>query len=270
MNDNTTKDVVLFDRSENIGIITLNRPEVLNAIDFAVGNRIIEILSEIHRSQWTRALVITGAGRAFSSGGDITAMKQAVIDGRPALFMHQLIHMLNLIVTDLREIKLPVVAAIPGITSGGGLDLALACDFRIASEQAKFKAAYTGIGLVPAGGGSHLLPSIIGPAKALEFFLMNDIVVAADALRIGLINAMVPHNKLLHYSLDLAKKLASGATMAYGYTKFLLNEFIGGSTLEQHLAKEATLQAEIMVQSTDFKEGIRSFLEHRKPNFKGK
>ena len=183
--------------------------------------------------------------------------------------MHQLIRMLNEIIAELRNIKIPVIAAIPGITSGGGMDLALACDFRIGSENAKFKAAYTGIGLVPAGGGSYLLSSIIGPAKALEFFLLNDTISAPESLKLGILNIIVALDQLLEHSLAFAHKLAAGATVAYGNTKILLNEFISGTTLEKHLADESQLQSQTMINTEDFKEGIRAFLEHRPPSFKG-
>lgn len=266
-------DVVLFERKGKngiVGVLTLNRPEVLNAIDFRVGDLILEKLVEVRRDDTIRALVITGNGRAFSSGGDVGAMKQSCNEGKPAIFMHNLIHMLNQIVSELRDIRKPIIASIPGVTSGGGLDLALACDIRICSNYGKFKAAYTGIGLIPAGGGSFLLSSVIGPAQALEFFLMNDMISADEALRLGLVNKIVPSENLMDYVMNLAEELASGATKAYGNTKYLLNEFIGGKGIEHHLTKEATIQADILVETDDFKEGIRAFLEHRKPQFRGK
>ena len=263
-------DIVLFDTIDDIAIITLNRPEVLNAIDFKVGNKLLDLLAHITADETIRSLIITGKGRSFSSGGDIGAMKQASDTGIPSIFMQRLIHMLNQIISELRSMKIPVIAAIPGITSGGGLDLALACDFRIASEKAKFKAAYTGIGLVPAGGGSYLLPSIIGPTKALEFFLLNDAMSVEHAFKLKLVNKIVPAEELMSFSLHLAETLADGATTSYGYTKRLLNDFISGTGLEHQIATESSLQAEIMIKTDDFKEGIRAFLEKRTPKFSGK
>ncbi|MHA1989829.1 MAG: enoyl-CoA hydratase/isomerase family protein [Candidatus Hodarchaeales archaeon] len=264
------RNPVLYEKIRNIGLVTLNRPEVLNAIDFNLGNRLLEVLTTVKSNSSVRSLIITGSGRAFSSGGDIGAMKQSIGAGNPGIFMHKLIQMLNQIVKELRNIKIPVIAAIPGVTSGGGLDVALSCDFRIGSDKLKLKAAYTGIGLVPAGGGSYLLPSIIGPAKALEFFLMNDFMYAKEALKLGLVNKIVSHDQLMKTAFELADILALGATTAYGYTKLLLNEFIAGSGMEHHLAHESTLQGEIMVKTTDFVEGIRAFLEQRPPKFQGK
>ena len=264
-----SSDYVIFSQDKEVAIFTLNRPAVLNALDFNVCNELIRLLGQIHHDKNIRALLITGAGRAFSSGGDINSMKESVRHGTPALFMHQLIRVLNEIVAELRYMKIPVIAAIPGITSGGGLDLALACDFRIGSENARFKSAYTGIGLVPAGGGSYLLSSIIGPAKALEFFLLNDTISAPEALKLGILNKIVTHDQLLEQALALAHKLAAGATVAYGNTKVLLNEFISGTTLEKQLADESRLQGQTMINTEDFKEGIRAFLEHRLPHFKG-
>jgi 2-(1,2-epoxy-1,2-dihydrophenyl)acetyl-CoA isomerase len=264
------EDPVLFEKTHDIAIVTLNRPDVLNAIDFNLGNKLIEVLSKISTDKSIRSLIITGVGRAFSSGGDINAMKHASDAGVPSLFMQRLIQMLNEIISMIRSMKIPVIAAIPGITSGGGLDLALSCDFRIASDRAKFKAAYTGIGLVPAGGGSYLLSSIIGPAKALEFFLLNDTMFVEEAFKIKLVNKIVPADQLMVFSLELANTLADGATTAYGYTKRLLNEFISGSGLEHQLAREGALQSEIMIKTTDFYEGIRAFLEKRAPKFSGK
>lgn len=264
------EEPVLFEHVGEVAIITLNRPEVLNAIDFNVGNSLITLLSKILAGNTFRSVIITGKGRAFSSGGDINAMKHASDAGVPSIFMQRLIQMLNEIISCIRSLKIPVIAAIPGITSGGGLDLALACDFRIASDKAKFKAAYTGIGLVPAGGGSYLLSSIIGPAKAMEFFLLNDTMSVEEALKVKLVNKIVPGSELMQFSIDLAHTLANGATTAYGYTKRLLNDFIAGSGLEHQLAVEATLQSEIMIKTRDFYEGVRAFLEKREPLFSGK
>lgn len=263
-------DVVVFEKQNDIAILTLNRPEVLNAIDFRVGNKLLDLLSYITGDSSIRSVIITGVGRAFSSGGDIGAMKQASDAGVPSIFMQRLIQMLNQIISELRTMKIPVIAAIPGITSGGGLDLALACDFRIASEKAKFKAAYTGIGLVPAGGGSYLLSSIIGPTRALEFFMLNDTISVDEAFKLKLVNKVVASEKLMEESLHLANYLADGATTAYGYTKRLLNEYISGTGLEHQITRESSLQTEIMIKTTDFKEGIRAFLEKRPPRFYGK
>lgn len=261
---------VLYEKDQDIAIITLNRPNVLNAIDFHLGNKILEILAKIYSDETIRSVIITGKGRAFSSGGDINAMKEASDAGTPAIFMQRLIQMLNQIISEIRTLKIPVIAAIPGITSGGGLDLALACDVRIASEKAKFKAAYTGIGLVPAGGGSFLLSSIIGPTQALLFFMLNETINVKEAYKLELVNKIVPVEELMNYSLELANTLADGATTAYGYTKRLLNDFIGGSGIEHQLAVESSLQSEILIKTTDFKEGIRAFLEKRQPKFSGK
>lgn len=264
-----SEDIVLFEKIQDIAIITLNRPEVLNAIDFRVGNKILELLGKVLGDKSIRALIITGKGRSFSSGGDVGAMKQATEAGIPSIFMQRLIHMLNQIISELRSMKISVIAAIPGITTGGGLDLALACDFRVASKKAKFKAAYTGIGLVPAGGGSYLLPSIIGASKALEFFLLNETMSVEEAFELGLVNKVVEPENLMEDSLQLANILADGATTAYGYTKRLLNDFISGTGLEHQIASESSLQSEIMVNTDDFKEGIRAFLEKREPKFHG-
>lgn len=261
---------IVVTRDEQVAIITLNRPEVLNAIDFRLGRDLLKTLFNLRVDQTVRAILITGAGRAFSSGGDVGAMDRSVQEGKPSLFMHWLIRMLNEIVAELRDMRIPVVAAIPGITSGGGLDIAMACDFRIASEKAKFKAAYTGIGLVPAGGGSYLMSMLIGPAKAMEFFLLNEVMEAPEALRLRLVNKIVPHEKLIEEALIFTKGLAEGPTTAFGYTKFLLNEHISSGTLEGHLAQETRLQSQILVETTDFKEGIRAFLEKRPPHFVGK
>lgn len=264
------EDIVLFEISDDIAVITLNRPEVLNAIDFRVGNKLLDILAKITADTKIRSVIITGTGRAFSSGGDIGAMKQASDAGVPSIFMQRLIHMLNQIVSELRSLKIPVIAAIPGITTGGGLDLALACDFRIASEKAKFKAAYTGIGLVPAGGGSYLLSSIIGPMRALEFFMLNDTIKVEEAFRLQLVNKIVSPEKLMEEALHLANYLADGATTAYGYTKRLVNNFMAGTGLEHQIAQEASMQTEILLRTEDFKEGIRAFLEKRDPKFSGR
>jgi 2-(1,2-epoxy-1,2-dihydrophenyl)acetyl-CoA isomerase len=263
----THQGPVAFERTGDIGVVTLNRPDVLNAVNFEMGEALIDRLERLRSDDSLRAVVMTGAGRAFSSGGDVGAMKRSVDAGRPSLFMHRLIRMLNVVVSGLRSLPRPVVAAVPGITTGGGLDICLACDIRIASEKAGFKAAYTGIGLVPAGGGSYLLCSAVGPARALEFFLKNDVVRAEEAAKMGIVHRVVAHDRLMDEALAVARRLADLNPAATAGTKMLVNDAAAGSAMEAALAREASLQRAIVEERTAFSEGLRAFAEKRPPRF---
>ena len=266
-------DPVIFSISDNVAILTLNRPNVLNAIDFrmleAMYDHLIQ-LNEKHEIMNIRALIITGSGKAFSAGGDVKVFADYVSLDQGSEFIRRFNRLMNGIIVQLREAHFPVIASLNGIVSGAGLNLACACDFRVASHSAMIQtAAYTNLGLIPASGGSFLIPAIVGPAKAWELFTWKGLLTSTEAMDIGLISQVYPDDKLEEEAMKLAFRLALGPTLAFMRTKELINNYLSGSTLDHHLNLELKFQKE-MAKTKDFKEGINAFLEKRMAQFEGK
>lgn len=266
-------DPIIFSHRDNIGILTLNRPSVLNALDFRMLESIYDLLIQLNEKQDTlsiRALILTGSGRSFSSGGDVKLFADYVSLDQGADFIRKFNRLMNGILVEIRQAQFPVIASINGIISGAGLNLACACDIRLASESVIIRtAAYTNLGLIPASGGSYLIPAIVGPAKAWELFTWRGELTAQEARDIGLVTFIVPDNELANETKKLAQKLSLGPTLAYTRTKELINNYISGSTLDHHLNLELKFQKE-MAKTWDFREGINAFLEKRMAQFEGK
>lgn len=251
--------------TDGVAEITLNRPEALNAFDDLMATEFQEALKSAERDPAVRALLITGAGKGFCAGQDLGAVRE-----RPGglSFREHLLKTYNPIVAKLRSIEKPVVAAVNGAAVGAGFGLALACDIRYASETAKFRMAFIGIGLAPDSGTSYFLPRLVGLGRALELAYTNDLVDAATALQLGLINKMFPADALLKEARALAAKLAGGPTKAYALTKRAMLRAASGA-LDEALDYEAHLQ-DIAGRTGDHKEGVAAFLEKRPPQFTGK
>ena len=251
--------------ADGVAEITLNRPEALNAFDDLMAAEFQEALKSAERDPAVRALLITGAGKGFCAGQDLGAVRE-----RPGglSFREHLLKTYNPIVAKLRSIEKPVVAAVNGAAVGAGFGLALACDIRYASESAKFRMAFIGIGLAPDSGTSYFLPRLVGMGRALELAYTNDLVDAATALQLGLVNKVFPADALLKEARALAAKLAGGPTKAYGLTKRAMLRAASGA-LDEALDYEAHLQ-DIAGRTDDHKEGVAAFLEKRPPQFKGK
>ena len=268
-----SSDPIIFTITDNVAILTLNRPTILNAIDFRMLENMYDLLiqlNENHETMNIRALIITGSGKAFSAGGDVKLFADYVSLDQGPDFIRKFNRLMNGIIVEIREAHFPVIASINGIVSGAGLNLACACDFRIASQSAMIQtAAYTNLGLIPASGGSFLIPAIVGPAKAWELFTWKGILSATEAKNIGLISEVYPDDQLVEETKKLAFKLALGPTLAFMRTKELINNYLSGSTLDHHLNLELKFQKE-MAKTQDFKEGINAFLEKRLAQFEGK
>jgi len=250
-----------------VGIITLNRPDSLNALTTEVGQEFQKAVGEVQQ-RGARAVVLTGAGRAFCAGGDLREMqKMAQREGKIEAFFDEPLRLLNECILLIRRAPLPFIAAVNGAASGGGCNLALACDFVVAGESAKFNQAFIKIGLVPDCGGTFILPRLIGWKRAAELMMTGDVVTAARALEMGMINAVVPDDELLARALALAEKLAQAPTAAIGRIKELLeasatNDYGGQLELERKTQIQSGL-------TKDFKEGVAAFLEKRPPKFVG-
>jgi enoyl-CoA hydratase/carnithine racemase len=260
---------ILFEIKENVAVITLNRPDRLNALNFELAQDLISVFNECSNNPEIRAVILQGAGRAFSSGGDVKEMGESLSKGtNPAKFFEEPLKMINNSAIAITECPKPVIASIKGFANGAGFNLALCCDIRIASENTKFNQAFINIGLVPDTGGTYMLPRIIGLAKATELFFTGDFITANEAEKLGIINRAVPEDKLENEVWQLAQKFSRKPTLAIGKIKQLLRK-----TYFQDFKSQVELERELQIEigkSEDFKEGIKAFFEKREAKFEGK
>jgi 2-(1,2-epoxy-1,2-dihydrophenyl)acetyl-CoA isomerase len=241
--------------------ITLNRPDVLNALNTDMHRALAAALKEA-RAPEVRAVVVTGAGRAFCVGQDLTEFREAPgdIGGRLRETYHP-----NVLA--IRALEKPVIAAVNGAAAGAGLSFACACDLRLASDEAAFIPAFINIGLIPDSGGSYFVTRILGPARAFEWLASGRKLTAAEAHAWGLVSEVVEGDGLPGRAAEVAGKLAALPTRGIGMTKRLIDHALD-ATLEQQLEREAQLQA-AATQTDDFREGVDAFLEKRAPRFTG-
>ena len=248
--------------------IVLNRPERMNAWSSAMSRDLLTALREVAADDAVRAVMLTGAGRAFCSGADLKEGAQNRADGDVPLDTDgTLTGWYHPIVTTIREMPKPVISAVNGPAAGAGLSLALSADLVVAKESAYFLLAFVNIGLVPDGGSSFLIPERIGFARAIQMAMLGDKVPAKQAHEWGLINRVVPNEQLAEQTAELADRLASGPTRSYAGSKRQLNQWAFNRMHEQ-LELEATIQAE-MARTPDFIEGVTAFVEKRPANFTG-
>ncbi len=261
---------VLYEKRGNVATLTLNRPETLNAMNEAMMAELERCLIDIAADPEVRAVVLTGAGRGFSSGGDQKRERGA--EGDQKFFDGDLggnvVERLNRCVLRLQQLPKPVIGCINGVAVGAGCNLALATDLRIASDASRFGEVFSRIGLVPDGGGTYLLPRLVGTSKALELIMLGDIIDAEEALRIGLVNRVVPADQLAAETQQLAERLANGPTLAHGLAKTGVYQGMNMS-LEDVLNMEARNQS-VAGRSQDRQEGAAAFREKRQPNFIGR
>lgn len=257
---------VNLQRAGGVARIELNRPEKLNAWDRQLGLDLRDALERVGADPEVRAVVLAGAGRGFSSGADLSAGVEPTADGHPDL-RGRLTELYHPVITGVRQLPKPVVAAVHGGAVGIGCSLALAADLVLAAESAYFLLAFVNIGLVPDGGASAFIPARIGLARAAELALLGERLPAPRALEWGLINAVHPDDELAGAADALAQRLASGPTRAYANVKRQLNAWLYDG-LERQLALEADLQQQ-QAATADFAEGALAFLQKRAPQFKG-
>jgi 2-(1,2-epoxy-1,2-dihydrophenyl)acetyl-CoA isomerase len=249
--------------ADGVLTLTLNRPDALNAFTVEMKEDLLAALKGAARDTDVRALVLTGAGRAFSAGQDLKERQGGDVDDLGT----ELRKRYNPIILAMRRLEKPIVGAINGVAAGAGMSLALACDLVIASEKATFIEAFTRVGLVPDTGSSWFLPRLVGYARAAELMFSADPVDAATAERMGLINRVVSADALAAEAHSMAVKLARSAPLALALTKRVLNRALG-SSLEDALDFEAQLQS-IAGRSSDHREGVTAFVEKRPARFTG-
>ena len=262
------EQMIVSERVGAVATIALNRPESYNALNLQHAEELLDALIACDEDQAVRATVLTGAGRAFCSGGDIRAMNASASRGGAAAFLKKLTVLLHGAVATMAWMSKPVVAAVNGPAAGAGFSLALAADLILAAEGATFTMAYTKIGLTPDGSSTYFLPRLLGSKRAFDLICSNRILTAIQARDLGLVSEVFPDQEFQARVPEFAARLAAGPTQALGRTKRLLNLGASGS-LETQMEHERSAIAEC-ARSEDFQQGIRAFLEKRTPEFAGR
>lgn len=257
---------LLFDKKNNLAEITLNRPEVGNALNADMSKELHEAMLVCDEDSSIRAVLLTGAGKTFSVGGDLKHFAEH-IDNLP-FHIKDVIVYLHSAITRMARMEKPVVAAVQGNVAGAGISFLGAVDMVLAAESSTFTMAYTSVGLSPDGSSTFFLPRLIGQRRALELALTNRRLSAQEALEWGLINRIVADEKLLDQARQLATQLAQGPTKAFGAAKRLIRNS-WNETLETQMESEAKSIAD-MTRTKDFSEGVSAFLKKETPKYKGK
>lgn len=247
----------------NVLIITLNRPDKFNSFNREMALELQNELDNAENNELVRSIVLTGTGKAFCAGQDLS---EAIDPNGPGIEKIVREHY-NPIILKIRKIEKPIIAAVNGVAAGAGANIALACDIVIAAQSSTFIQAFSKIGLVPDSGGTFFLPRLIGFQNASALMMLGDKVSATDAQSMGMIYKVFSDETFMNEVLELADNLSKMPTKAIGYTKRLLNESMTNN-LQEQLIQEGSLQVEA-ANSFDYKEGVNAFLEKRKPEFKG-
>jgi len=256
----------LYEQRDSIATITLNRPERLNAITFEVYRELTDFFATLRDEKSVRVVVITGAGRAFCSGGDVVDII-GELQGRDAEGLLDFTRLTCELIHNMRALPKPIIASLNGTVAGAGACIALASDIRLAAELAKIAFIFVKVGLAGTDmGATYLLPRVVGLSKATELLMTGDFISAEEAERIGLYNRVVPRERLEAATLELAEKLAGGPALGLAKTKEMLNR-------EMHMGFESALEAEavaqaLCMQTPDFKEAHAAFIEKREAKFK--
>ena len=256
-------DAVLTEKRENILQITLNRPEAYNAMDLDLMRMLGEALSSAAADRAIQGVLLTGNGKAFCAGGDLKWINQQSQEAGSVLY--KLAPQFHLSITEIRRMEKPVVTAINGIAAGGGFSLALACDFRVMAQSAILRQAYTSSGLSIDGGGSFALPRLVGLARAMEIMAFDQPISSAKALEWGLVTKVVPDDQVLNEALTMLQTLTQGALLSFAWSKKLMIDSFN-NTLETQLELERQGISDCAVHPNG-QEGIRAFVEKRKPSF---
>jgi enoyl-CoA hydratase len=247
---------------DKVGVITLNRPEVRNAIDYVLRQEVYQAIVDFEKDPNVRAIIITGGDKVFSAGADISAMvKQTAHEAFNRVSLWELAF-------KMERSRKPIIAAIAGFALGGGCELAMACDIRIATESTKMGQAEINIGIIPGGGGVSRLTRLVGVGKAKEMVFTGKPINAHEALRINLINKVVPDDKLMEETMKMARTISQHSPVALGLAKYAIQNEANMDIYTAETMENALFS--LAFASEDQKEGMMAFLEKRKPNYQGK
>lgn len=258
-------DVVLFSVEDGIARIRFNRPAALNAIDDALARGFFAACEAAAKRDDVRVVVMSGEGRAFMAGGDVRRMREAGANAAP--LVDTILGYINPALLLLAALERPVLASLHGAVAGAGVGIALAADLAIAADDTQFNLAYARIGATPDAGATWQLPRIVGLRRALEMALLTEAYDAAESLRLGLVNKVVPRAVLEQETDALARRLASGPTSAYGRAKRLMSAAFDATLPQQLEAERETFKA--ATRTHDYQEGVAAFVEKRPPRFSG-
>lgn len=254
---------LIYEKKGGIGLLTIHRPEKMNALSMELIDELKKFLDAIEGDEELRVLILTGAGeKAFVAGADI----QELAD-RDAETGQRISKERQEIFARIENLRIPVIASVNGYALGGGLELALACSIRVCSENALFGAPEVKLGIIPGDGGTQRLPRLVGPGRAMEMILTGDPIDAREALRIGLVNRIFPLESLMEKAMELAQTIASRPPLAVRFAKEAVNRSLEGGPAG--FALESSLHA-LSCTTEDKKEGVAAFLEKRKAHFRGK
>ena len=257
---------ILLNKTDHIATITLNRPDKLNAFGGLMRQELVEALDDVAGDPDVRVVIITGAGKAFCVGGDVTEF----VGGSQQALVKEIAsdrHAMGKAVLAINAMEKPVIASVNGVAAGGGCNLALACDIIIAGDKARFGQVFTRRGLHPDWGGIYFLPRLVGYAKAAELIFSGEVIGAEEAFKIGMINKLVPQEELTSATLELAARIAKNAPIPIAFAKRGLQNFQKWDLPQAIDYESYTL--EVIMKSSDVAEGFTAFLEKRDPEFKG-
>jgi 2-(1,2-epoxy-1,2-dihydrophenyl)acetyl-CoA isomerase len=259
-------ETLKYDRQGAIATITLNRPDAANALNLAMGNDLLAVANACASDSAIRAVILTADGRMFCAGGDVGGFAAADNTGE---LLRAITTRLHGAIACFQRMDAPLIVAVNGVAAGAGMSIALTGDFTIAAASAKFTMAYTAIGLSPDGSSTFFLPRLVGPRKAKELMMTNDVLTADEALSLGLVSSVVPKDELMTAANALAAKLAAGPTKAYGEVKRLVADSFNNS-LDTQMERETRAIADLAIGTEDAASGIAAFVAKEKVEFKGR
>lgn len=258
---------LVLEIKDTVAWVRMNRPEALNALDMTMTEELHQAMASCFSDQEIRVVVLTGTGRAFSSGGDVKFFAEIVNEpARAELFIKELAAHAHRLVSEIVRMPKPVIAAVKGVAAGAAFGISLACDMTVAADDAQFMVAYTGIGLTPDAGTTYNLCRLVGIKKAKEIILLNEALSAKEALNLGIINRVVPADQFDAHVTDLAIRLAQGPIRAYGRIKNLVHKGFR-DTLETQMENERIAIGK-SIKEEECKEGITAFIQKRKADFR--
>jgi len=259
---------ILFEKEGGVATVTLNRPDRLNSLTTGMYRELSSIMKQINRDDEIKTVILTGAGKGFCAGSDVSDRLARRVEKGTEENRFETLQPVGAVALEIAEVDKPIVGGINGVAVGAGLSLVLLCDIRIASDKARFGAVWINMGLIPDLGATYFLPKTVGMEKALELMLTGEIIDADEALRMGLVSKVVPHDQLMATVHELANRIARGPSVAIELLKRGIRRSLRND-LKTQLDYES--YAQNMCRNTeDHKEAIKAFAEKRKPQFKGK